>query len=45
MEHIAVDNIFSDDWLTLSPAAITIWINTNFQNYIIKYVPAKFTKY
>lgn len=46
MKQTAVDVItFSHDWLTLSAALITVWININFQNLIIKTVNAKFTEY
>ena len=46
MKKIAVDVItFSHDWLTSSPASITVWININFQNLIIKTANAKFTEY
>ena len=46
MKQTAVDVItFSHDWLTLSAALITVWININFQNLIIKTANAKFTEY
>ena len=46
MKKIAVDVItFSHDWLTSSPGSITVWININFQNLIIKTANAKFTEY
>lgn len=46
MKKIAVDVItFSHDWLTSLPGSITVWININFQNLIIKTANAKFTEY